>query len=319
MTGTAMIIDGNNLFMRSVYAARDHNGRPRMLTSTGLWTGPLVLFVATLARYVRIESPDRLLVIWDGGTAPWRKERLPSYKAHRKPVPDDRKAEEDSAIDLVHHFCALAGIATTRMTNWEADDLIAGAWAGADPLSTDQIVILSSDKDFLQLVGPSPQGVDTELVRLSSAGTATDRWTEMRVVDELGYAPARWPLVTALAGDTGDGVPGLPGIGPKKAVALLRDADYDWQRLLLNLGPEKALVATDSRAVVDLRDPRLRIPTPPWRPTGHADVLWSDLIRFVSGHEMDKIKRDLEARTLWSARDLISVTESDPRENGGPA
>jgi 5'-3' exonuclease len=312
-----MIVDGNNLLARSIHAATDQSGMPRMVSEAGVWTGPLVLFVGLLAKRVRIESPERLLVVWDGGTAEWRRQRLPGYKAHRRPVPDDRQAERDSVFELAYHFCALAGIPTMRLMGYEADDLIAGAWVGLGPREANQIVIVSDDKDFLQLVGPNHRGVDTELVRRDRRDGQTDRWTEMRVVDELGHAPARWALMTALAGDSSDGVSGLPGVGPVKARKLLEAAEWDWDRLIRGLTPQQARLANDCRDVVDLRVPGLVITTPPWRPTGHADVLWRDLIEFLSAHELRGLKEDLEAQRLWSNRDLISVTESDDDRNGG--
>jgi 5'-3' exonuclease len=308
---TTLIVDGQNLLMRAIFAARGSQ-----MSSGGVPTGPLVIFINSLAKHVAEEQPFRLVVCWDGGTSPARMERLPSYKAHRKPVPEDEKDFRDSASSLVRRFLVLAGVHMVQVRDVEADDLIAAAWASLWPRETDKIVILSSDKDFLQLVGPNPQGVETELVRLSSSGTPTDRWTAYRFFDTYGYTAPSWPLVTALAGDTSDGVPGLPGIGPKKAVKLLEAAEWDMNALTLT--PEQRAVVAACFDVVDLRNIRGTFAhrPPPWRPTDPGSVMWPDLIEFLDGLELRAIKDRLRLGDLWSNRDLISATESHVSPNG---
>lgn len=304
---TALIIDGNNLLQRSVFAAR----RSAMSTADGVVTGPLVLFVNGLAKHIRIEQPERLLVVWDGGTSKFRQQTLPSYKANRRPVPEDEADFRHSTFELVYRFCALAGIFSFRFTGTEADDLVAGAWANLRPDQADKIVIISSDKDFLQLLGPNPHGVPTEQIRLSSAGTPTDRWDEARVHTDLGYAPAHWPLVTALSGDTGDGVPGLPGIGPKKAVKLLEAHDWQLGAALATRTPQERDLVLACHLCVDLRHITLDLAVPRWRPTRQDSLAWRELVEFLSAHELRDIKDRLMAGTMWSDRDLITATQSD--------
>lgn len=316
--GTALLVDGQNMLMRATFAARH-----AQMSAHGVDTAPLVLFIGTLAKHIRIDSPTRLLVTWDGGTSAERRERLPSYKANRKTVPDEERARRADTDALVRQFCALAGVQMLQIRGVEADDLIAGAWANLTGTDADQIVILSSDHDFLQLVGANPHGVDTELVRLSSAGTQTDRWTEARMVDEHGYAPRYWPLVTALAGDTSDGVPGLPGIGPKRAVKLLEQTGWSWRQTVGNLGTNQGLTAETCRWVVDLRGggrPLSPVTVPVWRPTEPGSALWEPLIEFLLGHELRSVYQRLVSGELWSDRDVPRVTEvlaqADPRVPG---
>jgi 5'-3' exonuclease len=306
---TAMIVDGQNVLMRSIFAARG-----TMMSSGGVATGPLLICINSLAKHVREEQPSRLVVAWDGGTSAARRARLPSYKAHRKAVPEDEKIFRDSASALVRRFLALAGLYQIQVTGVEADDLIAGAWANLIPEQADKIVILSSDKDFLQMVGPNPRGIETELVRLSSAGTATDRWDENRVFDELGYAPWNWPLVTALTGDTSDGVPGLRGVGPKKAVKLLEAAEWDMNAVPLT--PEQREIVAACFEVVDLRSVQPPVSVPPFRATRPGDMLFDSLLEFLAALEMDSVRDRLRDGSLWLSRDLISVTDSNDHDNG---
>jgi 5'-3' exonuclease len=306
---TALIVDGQNLLMRAIFAAKHSR-----MSSGDLDTGPLLIFINSLVKHIQQEQPNRMIVCWDGGTSPRRVALVPSYKAARKPVPEDEAQSRNTMHELVTRFLALAGVYQLQMTRVEADDLIGAAWGGLTPELADKIVVLSSDKDFLQLVGLNPHDVETELVRLSSSGTPTDRWTQARVGEELGHHPAYWPLVTALAGDPGDGVPGLPGVGPKRALKLLTDAGWNWPELAITV--EQRAIADACRAVVDLRDMHERIPVqvPLFRPPTPGSLMWTLMIEFLSAYELRSVKDRLQEGTLWSDRDLIKVTE---RENSG--
>jgi DNA polymerase-1 len=315
---TALIVDGQNVLMRSIFAAKHSH-----MSSGDVDTGPLLIFINSLAKHIQQEQPTRMIVAWDGGTNPNRIALVPSYKASRKPVPDDEAEHRDTTHDLATRFLALAGVYQLQLPRVEADDIIGAAWGALTPELADKIVVLSSDKDFLQLVGLNPHDVETELVRLSSAGTPTDRWTQGRMMEERGYHPAYWPLVTALAGDPGDGVPGLPRVGPKTAVKRLERAGWDWNKILDDLdhedeaeGTTLGSIARACRAVVDLRDMHLPMPiqVPPFRPPVPGSLTWSLMIDFLSGLELKSVKARLQAGTLWSDRDLINVTD---RENSG--
>jgi DNA polymerase-1 len=305
---TALLVDGQNLFMRSVFGARSSG----MSSIDGISTGPLVLFINGLAKHVRTESPDRLLVVWDGGTSTVRQRLLPSYKASRRPVTTSEQAARSSSAELVRRFCAYAKVPMLQIMGVEADDLIAGAWAHLTLDDTDKISILSSDHDFLQLLGPNPHGVPTEQIRLSSAGTPTDRWDEQRFIDVNGYPPSRWPLVTALAGDSGDGVPGLAGIGPKKALKLLTAAEWDFERAL-EQHPAEADLARACLYCVDLRAIGVAcaaVPVPVWRPTGPNSGLWGPMIEFLEAHDLRSIQDRVQSRALWSDHDVIAEPAS---------
>lgn len=315
MTGTVLLIDGNNLLLRSLFAAR-HS----MMNADGVPTGPLVLFVNSLALHVRREEPTRLVILWDGGTSAARVRALPSYKARRRPTLEHERVFREDSTELVAKFCALANIPGFRLTGVEADDLIAGAWASLTPADAQKIVILSSDHDFEQMLGPSPQGIETEQIRLSSAGTPTDRWTATKFTEREGYTPAQWPLVTALAGDTGDGVPGLMGIGPKRAVKLLAAHDWDLTKAVADREADERELVNACRFCVDLRElPPLPVTVPLWRPSTYGSPLWPDLLEFLSAYELRGIMDRLKDGSLWSDRDLItSPTPGGNVDDGGP-
>jgi DNA polymerase-1 len=299
MSSSLMLVDGNNLLMRAFFA-----GKKTGMNHDGVVTGPLVIFINTLAKHIREENPARLAIAWDGGRSDKRLAIDQDYKGTRE-VGKNLHEFQRSVFELASQFCMLAGIYQQQRPGVEADDLIAAWWENETPNSArdNTITILSSDKDFLQLLGPNPHDVPTSLVRLSSAGTPTDRWTADRMLDEYGFRPVDWPLVTALTGDTVDHVPGVPGIGPKRATALLRESDWDLDKVLTHPRiSSHAEQVRKSLRLVDLRTPMLRMEAPPpWRPTTQSDLNWPILINFLNVYGLTTVTQKLISNTLWAA------------------
>ncbi|MFI0967043.1 hypothetical protein ACH4S8_37515 [Streptomyces sp. NPDC021080] len=293
MTRPTLLVDGNNLLYRAVEATR----RSAMHSSDGTDTGALVVFVSTLSRYVREEKPYRIMVCWDGGYG-WRTELHPGYKADR---PQHTDAYRSTSRDLVTGFLARCRIPQARLDGFEADDLIAAYWRTLN----EPITILSNDKDLLQLTGANPAGHPCEQIRISSADTPTDRWDEAKVLDHFGCTPAQIPLAMSLAGDPGDGIPGVPGIGMKWAVKHLSKASWDVGLIdhpAIATARDEGEVAT-WRQLVDLRDvPYTMIPTgvPPFIPvTPGQDGAWKALYAFLDHYGMTQTIRRLISGELW--------------------
>lgn len=249
-----LLIDGNNLLMRAIHAAVNSN-----MSSHSINTGPLHIFIQTLAKHVREENPTHLGIAWDFGRSTFRTETDANYKAHRtdSPVAELRKA----TFPLAQEFCSLTNLFTCVARGLEADDIIAYWWrhllpAQRPPAVRGSAVILSSDKDFLQLVGPSPTGVSVTQVRLSSGGAATDRWNVHRVGADMGCTPEEVPMLLAIMGDTSDGVVGLYNVGPKRSLAMLTKYAGDFERICASIPDEgdRRRVRTNFD-LVDLRAP----------------------------------------------------------------
>jgi DNA polymerase-1 len=293
-----LLVDGNNLLMRALFA-----GKKTGMSQDGILTGPLLIFINTLAKHIREEHPSRVAIAWDGGKSAKRVALDREYKGTREFAPNLHEFRE-SVFSLAHEFCTLAGVYQHTVNGVEADDLIAAWWAGYDPAQESDlsITILSSDKDFLQLIGLSPHDVPTSVVRLSSGGAGTDRWTEERMREEYGFTPTDWPLVTALTGDVVDHVPGVPGVGPKTAAKILKESNGDLEAVLAH--PRLSGHAEQIRmslALVDLRTPFLTLdPPPPWRPTRPTDIVWSQLIGFLDLYGLASVKQRTIGDTLWS-------------------
>lgn len=290
---TTLVIDGNNLLMRSVKAMQ-YSG---LASASGIATGPLLAFVNGLSKHVREEKPDRVVVCWDSRQSRWRNEVSDTYKGNRHDAPVDEFKE--SAFGLAKEFLALANIHQVEIPGAEADDLVAAYWrVWKDARERgDRLVILSSDKDFLQLL--DRPGI--EQVRLGSADTPTDRWDRGRVFHDLGYEPADAPLVMAIVGDVADNVIGIRGLGPKKAVKALQAAH--WQIDELALDDEQKEVVRSNLALVDLRSRHagIDVAEPPlFEPTSAAHPsLHELLVEFLSKYQMNSIISRLNMGELW--------------------
>jgi DNA polymerase-1 len=295
---TALLVDYINLAMVAIHAMN----RPgqSILSADGVNTGALLVFVNSLSRYVREEAPEKVAVLWDGGRSSYRLAIDPNYKAHRVEMSEADDEGKQTTFGLAKEFLSLAGFHHVERPGVEADDLIAYYWRHHRPFA-DKLVILSSDKDFLQLLVDD----ECEQVRLSSAGTATDRWTATRVREEMGCEPDALRYAMALAGDTSDNVPGVPRFGMKTAIKALKkwggDLDsvvrYDprvvehVERVWTNLSLVDLIGTPNSRLALP--------PIPTFAPTGLSSTMFPELLSFLSQYQMKSVTSRLYDGTLW--------------------
>ena len=285
---TTLLVDGPNLTMRSLHAAM--RSRTAMTTSDGVDTGALTIFINTLGALVREEGPTRFGIAWDSPERGFRYTVHEGYKAHRAEAP--MQDAKESTFELVRQFCHLAGLQSVTVPALEADDVIASWWHTTGP-DGGSIVIASADHDFLQLAGFNPHGVDTRIYRFDNGAP----WNAYRVA-ELYDSPEHYPLIAALAGDVSDNIPGIRGIGPKKAIKLLTRHSWDLESALDEHPDERDRVRTYF-CMINLRDtvhPMCPIPhsIPAGGPSGA-------LIEFLEHYEMKSALAKLRAGTLWRA------------------
>jgi DNA polymerase-1 len=196
-----LLIDGFNVVFRAFFAIRG------LSNADGMSTGAVYGFVAMLEGLLRDEAPDAVAVAFDSEGPTFRTERYPDYKAHRPPMPEELAAQLPWLDEVVQ---ALA-LPRVQAAGWEADDLIAtlASQAAADGA---EVVIASSDKDLLQLVGGGVVMLDTMKAIRYGPAEVRDKWA----VD-----PGQFVDFQGLCGDSSDNVPGVPGIGPKGAAKLI--------------------------------------------------------------------------------------------------
>lgn len=211
-----MAVDGTGLFVRSSRAAR-HTG---MTAPDGMPTGALTLFAGSLALLVREVRPTHAVIAWDGtNAAGWRRKICPEYKLTRVPAPHPEGLREFRAVQ---ELCEAAGLAQWCLSGFEADDLLAAAcrlsWRD---LPDHCLVLCSDDRDVLQLIEPGRSYVRT----FGKDGMFIDA---QAVLAEWGVYPENLARLRALAGDPSDGIPGLHGVGPARALHMLQRAKYRW-------------------------------------------------------------------------------------------
>ena len=199
-----LIVDGHAYAYRAFHAIRE------LRSPAGQPTNAIYGFIKMLAKMRARLSPSHLIVVWDGGLSAERMTALPEYKAQRPEMP----AELGSQIDEIIRYLEAANIASFCREGVEADDYIACLARRAHNADMD-VVIASSDKDFMQLVLPG--------IGLLNPNDKTETvWTADQVRAKSGVVPSQIVDWLSLLGDSVDNIPGVPGVGPKTAADLLR-------------------------------------------------------------------------------------------------
>lgn len=231
-----LLVDGNNLLSRATYA---YDARAPRATAEQHVAGSVMLWLNSLRRYIRSEKPDRVAICFDPPTRPsWRAKVCPTYKADR--TADGVGAPVTYAVVLTY----LLGLDPREHPEAEADDLVAGL-AEVHATMGHDVVIVSADKDLLQcLRWPG--------VSIRRPGVAPEWWDARQVMARYGVEPADWAAYQALRGDTGDGVPGVRGIGKKRAVAILTESGDDLTKHERMASPERVEAYWNSLEVVRL-------------------------------------------------------------------
>lgn len=202
-----LIIDGNSLLHRAYHAI------PPLTTSGGLPTNAVYGFTNMLLRAIAEEQPDIIAVAFDKGRVTFRHDTFQEYKAQRPPMPDDLRPQ----LPLLKDVLGALRIPIHEADGYEADDII-GTMVKIAHDSGHNSLILTGDKDVLQLVGPH-----TEALLIRKGITDLERYDPAKTRERFGITPEQMADLKGLVGDPSDNIPGVPGIGPKTAARLLAD------------------------------------------------------------------------------------------------
>lgn len=204
-----VLVDGNNLLFRSYYATA-YTGNI-MRNKEGFPTNGLYGFVNMINKIIHEEKPEYMMVAFDIGKT-FRHEQYDEYKGGRKETPDDLKIQ----FPVAKKILTAMGIKYLECVGYEADDIIGtiSLWCDKDPEY--EALIVSSDKDLLQLISD-----ETKVKLLKTKDyIMMDKNTFM---DTYGFEPIRMIDLKSLMGDTSDNIPGVKGIGEKGAIKLLSE------------------------------------------------------------------------------------------------
>lgn len=201
------LFDATAFCYRAFYAIKG------LSTSFGQPTNAIYGFVNMLNKIIKEQKPDYLAVCFDVSRETFRTKKFADYKINRPPMPEGLVAQ----IPLIKKIVSAYGIQILEKEGFEADDIIATAVKRAED-SGFSVTIVSSDKDILQLVGENT-------VVYSPYKDEGIIYDTRKVLERFGVAPSRIPEIIALMGDDVDNIPGVPGIGEKTAVGLLKNRE----------------------------------------------------------------------------------------------
>ncbi|WP_342162596.1 DNA polymerase I [Methylobacterium sp. SD21] len=219
-----ILVDGSSFIFRAYFQSINQDQKYNSRPSDGLPTGAVRLFCTKIAQFLQDGAagtmPTHLGIVFDKSEGSFRKEMFPDYKGHRPDAPDDLKRQMPLMRDAVRAF----GLHAVELTRYEADDLIATYARQAEARGAG-VIIVSSDKDLMQLVGPLVRFYDFESGSKGKPGYRPERNLDVDAIIAKweGLSPNQIGDALALIGDTSDNVPGVPGIGLKTAAALIKE------------------------------------------------------------------------------------------------
>lgn len=200
------LVDGSSIFFRAYHAI---SGLRR---SDGTATNALYGYLLALRSLFNEHNPECVTVAFDRPEKTFRKELYEAYKANRTAPPEELNAQ----VPYIKQVTDYLGVSRIEMAGHEADDLI-GSMTDWLEKNGAEVVIVSADKDLLQLLGPR-----VAMLRLAP-GNKSVMYTPARVKERYGVGPEQFIDVLALMGDSSDNIPGVPGIGEKTASALIQE------------------------------------------------------------------------------------------------
>lgn len=195
------LVDVSSLFFRAFYAIRP------LTSPAGVPVNAVYGFLSMLVKLLREEKPEYVVFCYDRKEPSFRKDMYEDYKANRSEMPDDLVAQ----MPYLKRLPEVLGIPCLERAGFEADDLIGSMTKKARQLGM-EVLIVSGDKDFGQLVGEGVTLFDTMKDVKYDAAAVKEKW---------GVWPPQMIDYLSLVGDTSDNIPGVAGIGPKGAIKLI--------------------------------------------------------------------------------------------------
>ena len=289
-TPRALIVDGTNILLRAHYARhrRGQGGAEGLATSDGRDSTALYGAISTFARQVRRQRPTHVVWAFDWGGSRSRVALDQGYKSQRR-----KGTGEPPHSETLREFLGLLGVEVLRRPGLEADDIMSAA---ALQLAHEgaEVVILTTDHDLRQIVSHR-----VTVIAPSIGSTREHVFDVAEVEREYGLPPARLPELWAIQGDPGDGIPGVPGLGPVRARKILEEYGTLWDALEAQEG---RLVDYEERIRLNYR--LISLLDPPPVPLRLDECLFRpqhtwDLRRFLEHWEMDSFIRGIGAGTMW--------------------
>ncbi|EIW00851.1 LOW QUALITY PROTEIN: DNA polymerase I [Thermoanaerobacter siderophilus SR4] len=220
-----LVIDGSSLMYRAYYAL------PMLTTSEGLHTNALYGFTMMLIKLIEEEKPDYIAIAFDKKAPTFRHKEYQDYKATRQAMPEELTEQVDLLKEIIDGF----NIKTLELEGYEADDIIGTISKLAEEKGM-EVLVVTGDRDALQLVS------DKVKVKISKKGiTQMEEFDEKAVLERYEITPQQFIDLKGLMGDKSDNIPGIPNIGEKTAIKLLKEFG-SVENLLQNLSQLKGKI-----------------------------------------------------------------------------
>mgnify|MGYP002711918785 FL=1 len=207
MTKTLMLIDGSSLIFRAFFAL------PNLTNNDGVMTNGVYGFLTMYQNAFDTYKPDSVLVAFDRSGKTFRHEEFKDYKATRDKMPSELSYQFGILKDILESM----GVRYTDLDGYEADDIV-GTYANIGQDAGYKVVIITGDRDYLQLVD---ENITVYLTKKGISDMA--EYTVDTIKKEYGLSPKQLIDVKGLEGDKSDNIPGVDGIGPKKAIGFIKD------------------------------------------------------------------------------------------------
>ena len=207
MTERLLLADSNSLIYRGYFAI------PPLTTTKGELVNAAFGFASILLKVIQEYPPQHIAACFDLPVPTFRKKRDATYKATRKPMPDDLRPQFERCKEFLEKF----GVPMYSLPGYEADDVIGALAKQAEAAGLDTVIV-SGDLDTLQLVTPHVQ-----LMTTRQGFQNTVIYDEARIFERYGLRPDQMVDYKALKGDPTDNIAGVPGVGEKTAAKLIAD------------------------------------------------------------------------------------------------
>jgi DNA polymerase-1 len=294
-----ILVDGSGYIFRAFHAL------PPMTNPEGVPVNAVFGFTNLLANFLTRHAGSHIAVVFDAHRINFRNAIYPDYKAHRPDPPEDLVPQ----FALIRDATDALGVVHVEQEGFEADDLIAAYAKAFLAEGEGQVTIVSSDKDLMQLVRPGVQLLDPIKQKPIRAP---------EVLEKFGVTPDKVVEVQALAGDSTDNVPGVPGIGIKTAAQLINEYG-DLESLLANAEKIKqpkrreALVENAEKARISRRlvllDENAPLPCPIERMAAKAPA----------DHRLETFLRAMGFRSILARMGKLGEGTDPPRRGAPPA
>ncbi len=207
-----VVIDGNSIINRAFYGIL---GNKMLMTADGKYTNAIYGFLSIMFKILDDLNPDYLAIAFDLKAPTKRHKLYKDYKGTRKGMPDELAEQMPILKDILH----VMNIKIIEKEEYEADDIL-GTLANMAAKENINVTILSGDRDTFQLINNK---INVRIPHTKAGKTETEDYDENKIKEIYGLLPKKLIEVKGLMGDTSDNIPGIPGVGEKTAIKLVKE------------------------------------------------------------------------------------------------